>query len=218
MELTPLQISRLKEKLSDKAVKTRSQGGRELSYLEAWYIIDQANGIFGIDGWNRETVYCKEVSRENIKIGDSKKDGFRVGYEAKVKVTVGCITREGTGHGSGSMTSLFDAIESASKEAESDAMKRAFMTFGYQFGLALYDKTKEHVESSSDRRAKEGATKFTDGLCYEILQCKTLDDLMSKQTENSTKIQKLINNYPELAEKLSDVAKLKMAELGGGNG
>ncbi|MDM7954732.1 MAG: Rad52/Rad22 family DNA repair protein [Cyanobium sp. CZS 25K] len=32
------------------------------------------------------------------------------------------------------------AHESALKEAETDAMKRALMTFGHPFGLALYDK------------------------------------------------------------------------------
>lgn len=56
------------------------------------------------------------------------------------------ISREGTGHGSGQQADLYDAIESAAKEAESDAMKRAMMTFGNPFGLALYDKTQENVE------------------------------------------------------------------------
>ena len=39
-----------------------------------------------------------------------------------------------------------DANESAAKEAEPDAMKRALMTFGDPFGLALYDKDKANVE------------------------------------------------------------------------
>src|SRR3546814_5327148 len=37
------------------------------------------------------------------------------------------------------------AHESAIKESETDAMKRALMTFGNQFGLALYDKTRANV-------------------------------------------------------------------------
>jgi hypothetical protein len=42
------------------------------------------------------------------------------------------------GHGTGS--TLGDAHESALKEAETDATKRALTTFGNLFGLALYDK------------------------------------------------------------------------------
>ncbi len=42
------------------------------------------------------------------------------------------------------------AHESALKEAETDAMKRAFMTFGNPFGLALYDKTQANVGDEAD--------------------------------------------------------------------
>jgi hypothetical protein len=41
-----------------------------------------------------------------------------------------------------------EAYESAVKEAETDAMKRALMTFGNPFGLALYDKTKASVQDT----------------------------------------------------------------------
>ena len=37
------------------------------------------------------------------------------------------------------------AHESALKEAETDAMKRALMTFGNPFGLALYDREQRNV-------------------------------------------------------------------------
>jgi len=40
--------------------------------------------------------------------------------------------------------------ESAIKEAETDAMKRAFMTFGNPFGLALYDKQQTNVADEGD--------------------------------------------------------------------
>jgi len=44
---------------------------------------------------------------------------------------------------------LGQAHESALKEAETDAMKRALMTFGNPFGLALYDKRQREVTSSA---------------------------------------------------------------------
>ena len=63
-----------------------------------------------------------------------------VSYIAKVKITVGDVVREGIGAGHGRMGGIGDKHESAVKEAETDARKRAFMQFGDQFGLSLYDK------------------------------------------------------------------------------
>jgi len=132
-------IIELNKKLDPALVKSRQQGGQNLSYVEAWHCIAEANRIFGYDGWKRETVYCKEVCRYAYN------DKQKVGYEAMVRITIGDVVREGTGHGSGIAKDLFDCIEGAAKEAESDAMKRALMTFGNPFGLALYDKTKAMV-------------------------------------------------------------------------
>ncbi|MEB3360517.1 MAG: Rad52/Rad22 family DNA repair protein [Synechococcaceae cyanobacterium] len=44
---------------------------------------------------------------------------------------------------------LDQAHESALKEAETDAMKRALMTFGNPFGLALHDKAQRQVSSAA---------------------------------------------------------------------
>ena len=59
------------------------------------------------------------------------------------------LVREGTGAGHGIDADLGQAHESAIKEAETDAMKRALMTFGNPFGLALYDKQQRDVTSSA---------------------------------------------------------------------
>ena len=76
-----------------------------------------------------------------------------VSYLARVRVVVfavdSLVTREGVGVGHGIDVDLGLAHESAAKEAETDAMKRALMTFGNQFGLALYDKTQEGVEKNA---------------------------------------------------------------------
>lgn len=124
--------------------------GKYGDYIEGWRTIDEANRIFGFDGWTRETVLLQETNRELVSL--KAKDGssyqqWRVGYLAKVRVEAGGIVREGTGfgQGQGKPEGIGDAIESAAKEAETDAMKRALMTFGNPFGLALYDKTKANV-------------------------------------------------------------------------
>jgi hypothetical protein len=58
------------------------------------------------------------------------------------------LVREGSGAGHGIDVDLGQAHESALKEAETDAMKRALMTFGNPFGLALYDKAQRQVSSA----------------------------------------------------------------------
>ena len=143
----------LSAKLDSKHVKARSQSGRTLSYIEGWHAIAEANRIFGFDGWTRETVEMRE-SRPAEIVSITKRDRnnneytveqWRVGFVARVRITALNVTREGTGWGSGFAADLGDAMESAIKEAETDAMKRALMTFGNPFGLALYDKTQANV-------------------------------------------------------------------------
>jgi DNA repair and recombination protein RAD52 len=140
MTFTPEQNAELDAPLSSNKVKKRKQAGFELSYIEGWQAISEANRIFGFDGWNRETVLLEQCG-EPREVNDKA----RVAYLAKVRVTVGEVVREGIGYGSGIAKDLGDAFESAIKEAETDAMKRALMTFGNPFGLALYDKEQANV-------------------------------------------------------------------------
>lgn len=140
MTFSPEQTAALSAPLDRAVVATREQAGRSLSYIEAWHAIAEANRIFGFDGWNRETVDLRQLGEPREVSGK-----YRVGYSAKVRITVGNIIREGCGFGSGIDKDVDQAHESALKEAESDAMKRALMTFGNPFGLALYDKTQSSV-------------------------------------------------------------------------
>lgn len=168
-------LAELSAPLDGRHVKERSQAGRTLSYIEGWLAIAEANRIFGFDGWTRETTSFRVVAERERKIGrePNTKDGWGVSYIAQVRVMVGDIIREGIGSGHGIDVDLGLAHESAIKEAETDAMKRALMTFGNPFGLALYDKTQENVdrgppmtdllaaaEKKIDAAAKEGLSKL----------------------------------------------------------
>jgi DNA recombination protein Rad52 len=138
---SPEQKAELEKPLNPAFVKQRSQAGRELSYIEGWYAIAEANRIFGFDGWTRETLDLRPLAEPREESGR-----WRIFFGARVRITVlGDVVREGCGFGSGIDRDLGRAHESALKEAETDAMKRALMTFGNQFGLALYDKEQRGV-------------------------------------------------------------------------
>jgi len=143
------QITALSAPLDRAKVRQREQGRSQVSYLEGWQVIAEANRIFGFDGWQRETVALRCVNQSERTIGRDGRSGWGVTYTARVRIRVGDVIREGSGAGHGIDADLGQAHESALKEAETDAMKRALMTFGNPFGLALYDKQQREVTSSS---------------------------------------------------------------------
>ena len=150
---SPQQIEALSAPLNRAHISSREQGKGSVSYLKSFVVLQEANRIFGFDGWQRQTLSCRCVSQAERLIGESKRPGWGVTYIARVRITVtagahGPLIREGTGAGHGIDTDLGLAHESAIKEAETDAMKRALVTFGNPFGLALYDKSQRQVSGA----------------------------------------------------------------------
>jgi len=150
---SPEQLAALSAPLDRANVRQREQGRSRVSYLEGWQVIAEANRIFGFDGWQRQTIAVRCVAQAERLIGRDQKPGWGVTYTARVRVTVTAgglppLIREGSGAGHGIDVDLGQAHESALKEAETDAMKRALMTFGNPFGLALYDKAQRQVSSA----------------------------------------------------------------------
>ena len=140
MGFSAKQVQALRRKLDHRHVRTREANGRELSYIEGWYAISEANRIFGFDGWNRETIESRCVlAREN-------RGSFLAVYTARVRVSVyaggATIIREGHGSGEGRSASPGEVHDTALKAAETDATKRALATFGKPFGLELYRNSK----------------------------------------------------------------------------
>ena len=133
------QLVALRKNLDSRAVRTREANGRKLSYLEGWYVISEANRIFGFDGWSRETIDSRCVlTRESH-------GNFLAVYVARVRITVHAnaanVVREGHGTGEDRGTSPGGVHDTALKAAETDATKRALATFGKPFGLELYRNT-----------------------------------------------------------------------------
>lgn len=154
MSFTDTQIASLSGPLARDAVSQRQQGGGKVSYIEAWHAIAEANRIFGFDAWNRETFELRQLGEPILGKDRHGNDQWRVNYLARVRITVGDIVREGSGFGQGIDKDVGQAHESGLKEAETDAMKRALMTFGNPFGLALYDKSQASVADTPREPAK----------------------------------------------------------------
>lgn len=186
MTFTQSQVRALEADLLRSNVKTRKQSGLNLSYIEGWYAISEANRIFGFDGWQRQTLDLRMVSERPREIGDKKKPGWGVSYVARVRVTAIAgdreIIRDGTGSGHGIDVDCGLAHESAIKEAETDAMKRAFMTFGNPFGLALYDKEQRAIGDAPEVTDDELSARIAAEMIAKINACKDAVGLSALST------------------------------------
>src|ERR1051326_8835629 len=113
------QRAALRRDLNTQVVRTRESNGRQFSYLEGWYVITEANRIFGHDGWNRETLETRCVLTRETR------GTFLAIYIARVRITVLAkdvtIVREGHGSGEGRGISVAEVHDTALKAAETDA-------------------------------------------------------------------------------------------------
>src|SRR6476620_4431023 len=116
MGFSAKQVMALKRNLNARQIRTREVHGRELSYIEGWHAIAEANRIFGFDGWSRETVESKCI------LGRESRGTFHTIYIAKVRITVTAeervVIREGYGTGEAQGSSAGEAHEKAIKTAE----------------------------------------------------------------------------------------------------
>jgi DNA recombination protein Rad52 len=142
----------LDENIPKDVIATRDGGGtRKLSYLEAWYVIDRMNQVFGQGNWGYHIVSLHKVFEGELEQYSGK--AFSTSYIATVQTWAkvdGVMTQfTDVGYGDGTdKKSPGKAHELATKEAVSDAIKRSCKNFGRSMGLALYDKTQEFVGQS----------------------------------------------------------------------
>ncbi len=147
MTFTDTQIKALEAPLDPAHVKKATAGGfgPKGDYIEGWHCINELNRVFGFDGWS----YTIDLRRDDLREGQDSKGNpqWQAAYSCICTLTVGDTTRQDVGFGSGFAKGVGDAIEGATKEAVTDALKRAARTFGNIFGLALYDKTRSNVSA-----------------------------------------------------------------------
>ena len=151
MGFSSKQLRALRREVDERKIRSRQVNGRDLSYIEGWHAIAEANRIFGFDGWTRETVETRCV------IGRETRGTFLAVYTAKVRITVFAndrtVVREGHGTGDSHGSSPGETHDLALKAAETDATKRALATFGKPFGLSLYLADHGHAGARHERRA-----------------------------------------------------------------
>ena len=191
MEFSKEQIEQLSEPILAKNVKERDgnrDGTFQLAFVEGWHVIAEANRIFGFDGWSSETIETTCVQN----------DPNFVTYIAKVRVTVGDVVREGTGAGHGNQKSgIGNNHEAAIKEAETDARKRAFMQFGNQFGLSLYNgKDKSWKTNTGKPKVNKG----------EVIE--TLREQVAEVAVNNSQSEKIFKLAKDAVETAKNVDQL----------
>ena len=128
------QYEQLLKPLKQSRVSQRKQAGREFSYLEAWDVKAHLIRIFGFGGWSW-TVTTAELAFE-----DNKDGRWNVGYKVIGTLSIACLgcTYSEAAVGSATLPQRGEAHDMAVKTAESDALKRAAINLGTQFGLSLY--------------------------------------------------------------------------------
>lgn len=134
--LTPEQLEVLMRDLKPSRVKHRSQGGANLSYLEAWDVKAMLIRVFGFGGFSADVLDARIVDVDRAEQGKVK-----VAAMATVRLTLHDLGASYTETAVSGQTgrSFGDVADFAVKTAESDALKRAATYLGTQFGLSMYD-------------------------------------------------------------------------------
>lgn len=142
MNLTPKQYETLLKPLAKHRVSSRPQGGKQLAYLEAWDVKAHLIRVFGFCGWSAD-VLSAELAFEEQDENKRWNVGYRVVMRLRIHETTGDLFGDATyteaAVGFATLPSRGEAHDMAIKTAESDALKRAAINLGTQFGLSLYD-------------------------------------------------------------------------------
>ena len=132
--LNHAQYEQLLKPLNGSRIAKRSQAGRNLSYLEAWDVKAHLNRIFGFLNWSADVIDSTLAFEEK-----NEKGQWNVGYKVTLRLSVHGATYTESAVGSSSLPQRGEAHDMAVKTAESDALKRAAINLGTQFGLSLYN-------------------------------------------------------------------------------
>lgn len=184
MKLTPEQYEVLLKPLAASRVAHRSQGGMQLSYLEAWDVKAHLIRIFGFGGWSAD-VLSAELAFED----KDDKGRWNVGYRVVMRLRIHSTgdpwedtTYTEAAVGSATLPQRGEAHDMAVKTAESDALKRAAINLGTQFGLSLYDNGSrtdvvKHTLCAPDGVTEPEPVAAPDGIVAQVIAATDIDAL-----------------------------------------
>jgi len=186
----------LGEGLDPSAISKRKQGSMMVSYVEGWFVLEQANRIFGYDGWSSE---IKSLTWEKTE------KGFVAVCQMSIKIDFvdGEIVRQDVGVGDASTK---QGLELAIKDAVTDSMKRSFRSLGNQFGNSLYDKHNDLHTGKEDTHA----SKYNEEDSSKVLQM--LEHDFGPVTTKAT-WKKVVSKYKDEIKKLPQEWKEKANAL-----
>ena len=141
--LNQRQRQQLLQGLNARRVASRTNSGKTLSYLEAWDVKAHLNRIFGFLNWSADVLSAELAFEEQVKSSSSERMNWSVGYRVTLRLTMhmegGNVTYTEAAVGFSKQPDRGEAHDMAIKTAESDALKRAAINLGTQFGLSLYN-------------------------------------------------------------------------------
>jgi len=136
MGINAAQYDQLLKPLNESRIAKRGQAGRQLSYLEAWDVKAHMIRIFGFGGWSADVIESVLAFEDH-----NEKGQWNVGYKVVLRLHIPALECSYTeaAVGSAHLPQRGEAHDMAIKTAESDALKRAAINLGTQFGLSLYN-------------------------------------------------------------------------------
>lgn len=141
---TPEQYEVLLRPLRPSRVATRKQGGKDLSFLEAWDVRAHLIRVLGFGNFDAEVLDARHLFTRDY--GSDDRPMQEIAYQVLFRLTVrnpdgkqvAVYSEASVGSASGG-SGFGDLHDNALKSAASDALKRCAINLGTQFGLSLYD-------------------------------------------------------------------------------
>lgn len=184
-----------------------SNSYKDVQYVPISYLINRANEIFGVDGYDMSIEYVKDDQKFSTRRGASIKDVIVITAKVKVSVNGNHYLEEGDGikffvrDGIGSCVVNEDTypaqIDRARSKAIASAIKKAFKSMGRTFGLDLEedDSFLDDIPvdaSGAPIQMKENVApmlSFIEACIEDINSAKTMGDVMriSKEFDNAKK-------------------------------
>ena len=153
----------LQKPLDPSAIKPPAPG-KFGDYVDGYHVLTEANRIFGHGGWSYEITRLEQTHGQVFSLtgNNGPYEQYRCSFFCTVRVNIGGVIREGAavGTGNGKPENMGDVIESAVKESETDALKRALRSFGNTFGLALYEKDKAKRQVGNAAEVDEAVSRI----------------------------------------------------------